>query len=268
MKRLALILGVLLSVGCSQALGDVRGVRTNNPGNIVKTPITWQGEVECEDKVNECFVSPYYGIRAMAKVLHTYYYKHGLGTIAEIMDRFSEFRGAAAGVAAISGLPKDETLDFSDFDTVLRLSKAIIVQENGYNPYSDELITQVLYDTYGDNHFGSVNVSERPPKDMEQEAGHAEGAARPDDASPRRQHEGTEGDSADRRSGVQLDPQDNRVVVCICNSNPSQGGGSADAARAYHSWVDRIIGWIAVFLSGERGQADVARSKGVCTYSP
>lgn len=269
MKILALFLGLVLAAGCAHATpGDPRGIRTNNPGNIVKTSIEWQGEVQCSDKINECFESDYYGIRALVKVLHTYYYKHGLGTIDQIMARFSEFGGAARGVSRISGIPTNKTLDFSDLGEVMSLTKAIILQENGVNPYEDDLIEQVLYDTYGNHHFGSVNPSDSAPEDMEQEARHAEGAAQSDDASPRGQHEGKEGNPGGGRSGIQLDSQDNSVIVCVCNSYSPEDGGAADAARARNSWLDRIAGWIAVFLSGERGQANVARSEGLCNHTP
>lgn len=269
MKLVALVLGALLAVGAATAAyGEPRGIRTNNPGNLVKTPTTWQGEVECSDTMNECFVDAYHGIRALAKVLHTYYHKYRLRTINDIMARFSEFDGAAWGVSQLSGIPQDAHLSFQDAGTVMNLVVAIIIQENGYNPYPKALIRQVLYDTYGDNYFRGVYPSVRTPKDLGEEAGHGAGAARPDDASPRRQHEGTEGDSADRRSGIQLDSQDNSVVVCICNHRSSEDGSTADAARSNNSWVDRISGWIAVFLSGRRGSSDLARSEGVCTYSP
>lgn len=269
MKLLSLVLGLFLTVGAATAaFGEPRGIRTNNPGNLVKTPITWQGEVECSDKVNECFENDYYGLRAMAKVLHTYYHKYQLRTITDIMARFSEFEGAAWGVSRLAGIEADAPLSLTDLGTTMSLMRAIIIQENGYNPYPDELIRQVLYDTYGDHYFRGVYPSLRPPENMEQEAGHGEGEARPDDAGPRGEHAREEGDSSDRRSGLQLDPKDDRLVVCICHHRSSEGSSTADAPDSGDSWVDRIAGWIAVFLSGRRGQADLARSKGVCTYSP
>ena len=160
-KLLSFLLGAVLLVGCVEAAADPRGIRTNNPGNVVKTPIDWQGEVECSDKMNECFSSPYYGIRAMAKVLHTYYYKHGLTTIRQIMARFSEFEGAASGVARLAGIGVDRTLDFDSVGVLSTLIKAIIIQENGVNPYSDELIEQVIYDTYGITDHGRHGTSGR-----------------------------------------------------------------------------------------------------------
>lgn len=269
MKLVSLLLGVLLTVGAATAAyGEPRGIRTNNPGNLVKTPITWQGEVECSDTMNECFVDAYHGLRAMAKVLHTYYHKHKLQTINDIMARFSEFKGAAWGVSQLSGIPQDEHLSFQDAGTVLNLMVAIIIQENGYNPYPKALIRQVLYDTYGDNYFRGVYPSVRTPKDLGEEAGHAERAAQPDDAGSRSEHAGEEGDTGDRRSGVQLDSSNDRVVVCVCGGDSTQDGSDTDAGTSSDSWLDRIAGWIAVFLHGERGQADLARSPGVCTYSP
>lgn len=62
----------------------------NNPGNIRGTKRDkWLGQNGTSTAGFVIFESPFYGCRAMAKVLITYIAKHGLKTIAEIVTRWA-----------------------------------------------------------------------------------------------------------------------------------------------------------------------------------
>ncbi len=66
-----------------------RGLRNNNPLNIVKSEINWQGEVKPSTDPNFAqFETMEYGLRAALKLLRTYYNKHGCRTVRQIVSRW------------------------------------------------------------------------------------------------------------------------------------------------------------------------------------
>jgi len=66
-----------------------RGLRNNNPLNIVKSEINWKGEVKpSTDKNFAQFETMEYGLRAALKLLRTYYNKHGCRTVRQIVARW------------------------------------------------------------------------------------------------------------------------------------------------------------------------------------
>lgn len=123
----------LYSLSSSLGLAESRGYRNHNPGNIIKTDIRWQGEVDCVDRKFECFHSDVLGIRAISLVLNSYYTKHGLRSTYEIINRYvgEDDRSKSAYVqyvmgSTISGCFRRYTNVVSDY------VKAIIIFENGY----------------------------------------------------------------------------------------------------------------------------------------
>lgn len=66
-----------------------RGIRLNNPGNIIKSSVPWVGKIAGSDPVFETFDTPQNGINAIASLLKTYYQKHHLNTIQKIITRWS-----------------------------------------------------------------------------------------------------------------------------------------------------------------------------------
>ncbi|MBQ8714183.1 MAG: structural protein P5 [Prevotella sp.] len=68
-----------------------RGLRNNNPLNIVKSPdFCWLGEVkEGGDKIFVKFETMPQGCRAALKLLRTYYEKHKCNTICRIIRRWA-----------------------------------------------------------------------------------------------------------------------------------------------------------------------------------
>lgn len=112
-----------------------RGIRNNNPGNLVATNIAWLGKTG-NDGTFEIFDTPAHGIRAMAINLLTKFGR-GLTTIAQIVDSWTATDKASytAAVSRMMGVPATLSLNLRDVATLTGFVGAIITQENGYNPY-------------------------------------------------------------------------------------------------------------------------------------
>lgn len=124
-----------------------RGVRSNNPGNIVRTADRWIG-MSADQSADPRFVvfdTPEYGIRALMRLLIGYYERHNLTTIRQIINRWAppvgqdqhgrEYTQNTSGyighVSRLTGLDPDEKLDLLDQHTCVLLAKAIARHENG-----------------------------------------------------------------------------------------------------------------------------------------
>src|ERR1019366_8503153 len=70
---------------------QTRGERNCNPGNLDKVGTLWQGMAQDQstDSRFVVFLDPLWGIRALAKVLLTYYRKDGLTTVRAIIDKWA-----------------------------------------------------------------------------------------------------------------------------------------------------------------------------------
>ena len=68
-----------------------RGLRNNNPLNIIKTKDTvWFGQVNLGKETTFCqFSELSYGCRAALKLLRTYYTKYGCTTLRKIISRWA-----------------------------------------------------------------------------------------------------------------------------------------------------------------------------------
>lgn len=122
-----------------------RGIRNNNPGNLIKSNIAWNGKVEGQDPRFETFDSPEAGISALAKNLLTYQAKYGRDTVASIVSAWapSNENDTGAYIANVSkalGVKPDDKLDVSNPATLRKLTRAIIKQENGGIPYQDATV--------------------------------------------------------------------------------------------------------------------------------
>ena len=127
-----------------------RGIRNNNPGNIRKGE-KWKGLSEHQTDSSFCiFVSPEYGIRALVKILLTYYKKYKLNTVKKIISRYAppsenETESYIKSVANQLGVASDEEIDLSSVAVLAVLLRAIIRHENGEQPYSDEQILKGIH---------------------------------------------------------------------------------------------------------------------------
>lgn len=126
---------------------DARGVRNNNPGNI-RWRDKWMGLVPEQQRTDTAFcqfVSPEYGIRAMMIILHHYQIQHGLNTIAGIIQRWAppeenDTQAYINSVVTVTGISAHNQINVTDSSTMLKLVQAIIVHENGYQPYDASVL--------------------------------------------------------------------------------------------------------------------------------
>ncbi|WP_157832920.1 hypothetical protein [Thiolinea disciformis] len=142
------------------------GIAINNPC-CIKDYGTWRGEVAQEDMPDWMkklavrrpdlirFEHPKYGIRAALHLLLIYQQKHGLKSVAEIINRWSPYRGAGADnseaqtsgyvrhVAQRLGVDPSETIAVRDYKTAKQFVTAMIEYENGHmQPYSDAMLDE------------------------------------------------------------------------------------------------------------------------------
>lgn len=114
------------------------GIRNNNPGNLR----SW-GDTPTRGGF-AVFQTAAQGISAMAGNLLSYA-KRGLNTVAQIIGRWAPpgENNTAAYIAAVAkklGVGANQALDLFNSDTLQKLVAAIIGHENGYNPYSQQMI--------------------------------------------------------------------------------------------------------------------------------
>jgi hypothetical protein len=128
-----------------------RGIRNNNPGNIRRSATKWQGLADVQDDRDFCrFTAPRWGIRAIARLMLTYSSQYGLRSVRGLVERWaprSENNTDAYVVAVASGVGVDPgaEIDVDQADVMLALIKAIILHENGQNPYSDAVIAEAIH---------------------------------------------------------------------------------------------------------------------------
>lgn len=118
-----------------------RGIRNNNPGNIDRTQVKWDGmAADQPDPRFVAFETPEHGIRALAKVLLTYQRKHGLNTVADIIGRWAppaenDTGAYAAHVASRIGVGVTDPIDLQKEAILIVLVTAIIAHENANYTY-------------------------------------------------------------------------------------------------------------------------------------
>lgn len=114
-----------------------RGLRNNNPGNIRKNGIVYQGEVvPSKDEAFKQFTTMAYGYRAMFVVLHTYQRKYGINTIADMIIRYapSVENHTTVYIDAVSewsGVPATSHITTTNRDVMIPIVAAMSRVENG-----------------------------------------------------------------------------------------------------------------------------------------
>lgn len=126
-----------------------RGIKNNNPLNIRKSAISWQGKTG-DDGTFEVFDTPHNGIRAAARNLKTYANSHGLRTPRAIIGRWApavenNVEAYVSSVVKRSGLFADLILEPNDY---VKLVEAMIYHENGQQPYDTALIRKAVQDGF------------------------------------------------------------------------------------------------------------------------
>lgn len=123
---------------------DPRGIRNNNPGNLIVTNIPWQGKVPIEQNTDrnvktntehkkfEQFYEMKYGIRAMMKDLHNDIEKKGRNTVRRLIEEY-DFGNPAyiEFVSTRSGVHPDVIFSIKDREKFIAVVRAMIEFENG-----------------------------------------------------------------------------------------------------------------------------------------
>lgn len=124
----------------SSKLNLPRGIRNNNAGNLENNGIDWVGlsPVQTDSRFYQ-FTEPKYGIRALARVLKNYQNLHGINTVQGIINRWAPQHENNTGsyvahVSSVLGVQKDQPINIEAY--LVPLTEAIILHENGVQPYS------------------------------------------------------------------------------------------------------------------------------------
>lgn len=141
----------------TQYIGDAltpHGIRNNNPGNIERSNIQWNGSIPADqvqqllgvpyDTVYEQYVSPDYGVRAIGHVLKAKVAR-GLTSVDAIIRDYSATDQDAYVANVAKALGVDETQDFDVVAVLPAFAAAIIQQENGRQPYELSDIANWVY---------------------------------------------------------------------------------------------------------------------------
>jgi murein DD-endopeptidase MepM/ murein hydrolase activator NlpD len=92
------------------------GARNNNYLNVKNTTPPWLDangkEAKSDGRKHAVFTDPAYGVRAGIRLLRTYYFKHNLKTIAEILSRWAP---SGDTIGSLPGAPKNSPLEYSTF---------------------------------------------------------------------------------------------------------------------------------------------------------
>lgn len=127
-----------------------RGIRNNNPLNIVQTKDKWQGLRDPQYDKRFCeFVDMAHGYRAAFIILKNYIEKHGWNTIEQIISHWApkNENDTARYINAVCNFMNEDlpivtdeqkkyVIDFNNMADMLMLASAMTVVENGvyYNP--------------------------------------------------------------------------------------------------------------------------------------
>lgn len=120
-----------------------RGLRNNNPGNLVITQIDWQGKIPLmlnTDKHFEQFENVHYGIRAMMRDLYNDYTKKGKNTVTALISEYApsfENNTSAYIQNVIKFVGSDYILTL-DKTSMINMARAVHFVENG-SSYFDKL---------------------------------------------------------------------------------------------------------------------------------
>lgn len=133
-----------------------RGIRNHNPGNLERVPgVRWRGQARAQtDPRFIVFDAPVWGIRAMARVLLTYYRRRGLRTVRQIVARWAppseNLTGEyAADIARRLGVGIDAALELTA-PLLERLCAALVRHENGLDPYPASLYRDAVRLAWGE----------------------------------------------------------------------------------------------------------------------
>ena len=118
-----------------------RGIRNNNPGNVRYTGTKWKGLADPPSDGSFCrFETPEYGIRCIYVIISNYYTIHNIDTIRSVINRWAppnenDTKAYIDHVSSKCGVGADQVIDPRSLNIMLPLIEAIILHENGEQPY-------------------------------------------------------------------------------------------------------------------------------------
>lgn len=145
----------------SEKVLSTSGYKGCNPLNIRAGSDKWQGSIGKTDKGYLIFNSPVEGVRAATKIIRNYSDKYGIDTVEGIISRFAPAsenptRAYIQNVVEKTGFQPNEKLDVKNPEVMQKLITAMINQEIGGNPYSDETIKAGITKALGQSEDESV----------------------------------------------------------------------------------------------------------------
>jgi hypothetical protein len=127
--------------------GVSRGLRNNNPGNIRRSKIQWDGmAAQQTDPAFIQFTDATYGLRAILRIVHTYE-SRGLVTVRGWISAWAppsenDTGAYVTAVANAIGCGSDDPVRVEDEATAIGLLRGIVMQENGSQPYDAATLDQ------------------------------------------------------------------------------------------------------------------------------
>ena len=124
---------------------SIRGLRNNNPGNLIRTNIAWQGKIpqaSNPDKKFEQFENVYYGLRAMLKDLINDINK-GKNTVKLLISEYApksdnnDTDAYIKSVATTLGVSPTQKLTAINSSFLLKLVRAILKVELGKEAHKE-----------------------------------------------------------------------------------------------------------------------------------
>lgn len=112
---------------------SIRGIRNNNPTNMMDSGIQWDGMTGVDPQGFLIFVDMPAGLRAPAKNLRNYGRLDGITTVDGVARRWSKTDQDAysANLSAWIGVDPHDSIDLEDYATLAALVRGIIRQEDG-----------------------------------------------------------------------------------------------------------------------------------------
>jgi hypothetical protein len=151
---IALAALLLIGGGVAYVYYSQRGLRNNNPGNILLNPANdWQGQLDQAqaeaagmtwDGTFAQFDTMQDGLRALMITLSNYVKRDGIApTVNDLISNWSATDQATyiANVAASLGVDPNDTLTMNA-STLVGLAQAITMQENGTDPIDPSIYQQ------------------------------------------------------------------------------------------------------------------------------
>ncbi len=126
-------------------MGQSRGLRNNNPGNIRhSSTVSYCGEIKGADKEFRTFEAMKWGYRAIFVVLHTYRLRYGICTIGEAIGRWAphaenDTSAYIEFVVRLSGRSASEPYDTLSAEDMVPVVEAISWMENGVRAVAEEV---------------------------------------------------------------------------------------------------------------------------------